>query len=196
MKRIKKFFGEFKAFISRGNVLDLAVGVIIGGAFSAIVTALTNKILMPLINWAIGGAGGLEAARTILGKPVYVDGAIDWTATNYIDWGAFISAIIDFLLIALVLFLIIKTIMGAKNFATKIAEGQPTREERKALKQQGVDMHDREAVKAATLAMREKNKPVPEPPKPTQEELLTGILEELKKQNEVKAEKPAKPTKK
>ena len=50
---MKKFFAEFKKFIQRGNVIDLAVGVIIGGAFSAIVTALTNNILMPVINWVL-----------------------------------------------------------------------------------------------------------------------------------------------
>lgn len=209
MKRIKKFFSDFKAFISRGNVLDLAVGVIIGGAFSAIVTALANKILMPLINWAIGGAGGLAAARTILGNPVYleetVNGAkvINWDATLYIDWGAFISAIVDFLLIALILFLILKAVMNAKNLANKATEGVPTREERKTLKANGVNMKDRAAVKAATLELREKAKPAPEPAKPTQEELLAGILEELKKQNPTKpakaektasAAKAAKPT--
>ena len=192
MKRIKKFFSDFKAFISRGNVLDLAIGVIIGGAFSAIVTALANKILMPLINWAIGGAGGLSAARTVLGTPVYLDEAnkiINWDATLYIDWGAFISAIVDFLLIALILFLILKAVMNAKNLANKATEGKPTKDEKKVLKEQGVNMKDREAVKKATLELREKNKPAPEPPKPTQEELLTGILEELKKQNGEKAKK-------
>ena len=108
----KGFFGEFKEFITRGNVMDMAVGVIIGGAFTAIVTALTGGILQPLINWLIGGNGGLEAARTILGNPVYVEGTttIDWAKTNYIDWGAFISAIINFLLVALILFIIIKVI--------------------------------------------------------------------------------------
>ena len=110
----KGFFGEFKEFITRGNVMDMAVGVIIGGAFTAIVTALTGGILQPLINWLIGGNGGLEAARTILGQPVYIveDGVskVDWTKTNYIDWGAFISAVINFLLVALILFIIIKVI--------------------------------------------------------------------------------------
>ena len=113
----KGFFGEFKEFITRGNVIDMAVGVIIGGAFTAIVTALTSGILQPLINYLIGkiaGDGSLEAARTILGDPVYtiVDGkqVIDWAATNYIDWGTFISAIINFLLVAIILFLIIKLI--------------------------------------------------------------------------------------
>ena len=113
----KGFFGEFKEFITRGNVIDMAVGVIIGGAFTAIVTALTSGILQPLINYLIGkiaGDGSLEAARTILGDPVktIVDGkeVIDWAATNYIDWGTFISAIINFLLVAIILFLIIKLI--------------------------------------------------------------------------------------
>ena len=129
----KGFFGEFKEFITRGNVLDMAVGVIIGGAFTAIVTALTSGILQPIINYIIGkiiGDGSLEAARTVLDCYVLDDGSkfwptngvtiqqyleanpgvsIDWAATNYIDWGAFISAIINFLLVALILFLIIKT---------------------------------------------------------------------------------------
>jgi len=122
----KGFFGEFKDFITRGNVLDMAVGVIIGGAFTAIVTALTAGILQPIINWIIGmifPGEGLSAARTVLGSYVGTDGAlyatvaampdgvaVDWAATNYIDWGAFIGAIINFLLVALILFLIIRTI--------------------------------------------------------------------------------------
>ena len=126
----KGFFGEFKEFITRGNVLDMAVGIIIGGAFTAIVTALTTGILQPIINWILGmifPGEGLTAARTVLGGYVMTDGsvlqapadvqaaaatglAVDWSATNYIDWGTFISAIINFLLVALVLFLIIKAI--------------------------------------------------------------------------------------
>ena len=114
----KGFFGEFKVFITRGNVLDMAVGIIIGGAFTAIVTALTTGILQPIINWILGmifPGEGLTAARTVLGNPVYTvndlnEKVIDWAKTNYIDWGTFISAIINFLLVALILFLIIKAI--------------------------------------------------------------------------------------
>ena len=69
---MKKFLKEFKTFISRGNIVDMAVGVIIGSAFSAIVTALTNKIIMPFINWILsagaGGGKGLEKAYTFLKK--------------------------------------------------------------------------------------------------------------------------------
>lgn len=124
----KGFFKEFKEFITRGNVLDLAVGVIIGGAFTAIVTALTSGILQPLINYLIGligGNGSLDAARTILGAPVYTDATntvIDWSATNYIDWGTFISAIINFLLVALVLFLIVKTINRIRRVSEETAK--------------------------------------------------------------------------
>ncbi len=130
----KGFFGEFKEFITRGNVMDMAVGVIIGGAFTAIVTALTGGVLQPIINYIIGkilGDGSLDSARTVLDCYVLSDGSkfwptasvgikdylaanpgisVDWSATNYIDWGAFISAIINFLLVALILFIIIKTI--------------------------------------------------------------------------------------
>jgi len=138
---MRKFFREFKQFISRGNVMDMAVGVIIGGAFSAIVTALTNKIIMPVINWllSLGGQNGLESARTILGEAVYntagdASSGINWASTIYIDWGAFITAIIDFLLIALVLFTILKAIMRAQGFIDKSNSAKPTKDEKKILK--------------------------------------------------------------
>ena len=125
VKGIKKFFAEFKAFISRGNVLDMAVGVIVGGAFTGIVNGLSNYILKPLINWllaAILGTGGLEGTITML-SPAYSlaeDGSIlldetgkkvvDLANSIYIDWGSFINAIINFLLIAITLFVIVRTI--------------------------------------------------------------------------------------
>ncbi len=132
MAKKKSLFTEFKEFITRGNVLDMAVGIIIGGAFTAIVTALTTGILQPLINWALSaimGKDGLAGARTILGNAVYVlDDAgvataeIDWVKTNYIDWGAFITAIINFILVALVLFIIIKIINKAHEAGVKAKE--------------------------------------------------------------------------
>ncbi|MBQ8431043.1 MAG: large conductance mechanosensitive channel protein MscL [Clostridia bacterium] len=180
---MRKFFSEFKKFITRGNVLDLAVGVIIGSAFSAIVTALTNKILMPIINALLAlGGNGLEDSYTFL-KRVYTDGQLDLTKSIYIDWGAFITAIINFILIALVLFIIIRSIMRAQGFINKQAKRWPNKAERKVLREQGVNMRNREAILTATKELREKNKPAPAKPKPTQEELLTQILEELKKQN-------------
>lgn len=116
---MKKFFGEFKKFITRGNVLDLAVGVIIGTAFTAIVNALTKNILQPVINWLLylifGGNGSLDGVYTFL-----VGNAEDLTSAIYIDWGAFVSAIINFLLIAFVLFSIVKTINKLQESGEKM----------------------------------------------------------------------------
>ncbi len=119
---MRKFFKEFANFIKRGNVLDMAVGVIVGGAFTAIVTALSNGILKPLINWVIWlcngkQEGSLESVYTFL-HTVYTDGAVDLSKSIYIDWGAFISSIINFLLIALVVFSIVKFINHASENST------------------------------------------------------------------------------
>ncbi len=110
---MKKLFGEFKKFITKGNAMDLAVGMIIGAAFTAIVTALVNNILKPLINWIpISDTTGLV---TVL-KPAVTDanGAI-LTPALVLDWGAVISAIITFLLTAVVLFIIVKVVNTARE---------------------------------------------------------------------------------
>lgn len=104
---MKKFFGEFKEFIAKGNVLDLAVGVIIGGAFSAIVTALTDNIINPLIN-CIGSAE--------------IQGKIHLVGDNYIDYGAFISAIINFIIMAFIIFCIVKAVNKAMTIGKKKEE--------------------------------------------------------------------------
>jgi large conductance mechanosensitive channel len=105
---MKKFLAEFKEFISKGNVLDLAVGVIIGGAFSTIVTSLTEDIIQPFIN-LIGGAD--------------VQGKIQLFGTeNYVDYGSFISAILNFLIMALVIFCIVKAVNKATSIGKKPEE--------------------------------------------------------------------------
>ena len=104
----KGFFTEFKEFITKGNVLDMAVGVIIGNSFKAIVTALTDKILMPVITWIVGDKA-LDELKYVL-KPAELNDAGEVVvAENAIQYGVFIQAIIDFLLVALVLFVIIKS---------------------------------------------------------------------------------------
>lgn len=195
---MKKFFADFKKFITRGNVIDMAVGVIVGGAFSSIVTALTNKIIMPFINYLLSlGGTGLSSAYTFLRKAYdATTGEIDLANSIYIDWGAFITAIIDFLLIAFTLFCVIKIAMKSSEFLRntthKIAKSSPTKAERKELKAMGVNMRNWDEVKKELNALRERNaaeeaakaeanKPVP---KPTTEELLSDILAELKKNNE------------
>lgn len=151
---MKKFFKEFKAFISRGNVMEMAVGVIIGGAFSAIVSALTNHVLMPVINWfllIITGGNGLDSVYTYLKKVETAEG-IDLKNSIYIDCGAFITAVINFILIAFVLFMIIRTINRIAEANKKIKEdvvkSTLTKEEKKELKLNGVNFKDKTAVSA------------------------------------------------
>lgn len=118
---MKKLFKDFKAFITKGNVMDLAVGMIIGSAFTAIVTALVNGILKPLINWIpISDAG--TGLQTVL-RPATLDaeGNVQ-TAALVLDWGAVISAIITFLLTAVVLFAIVKIFAKAKDLANTAKE--------------------------------------------------------------------------
>lgn len=179
---MKKFFKEFKDFITRGNVLDMAVGVIVGGAFTAIITALTGQILQPLINWLIalivGGDGtGLEAAVTVL-KPAYVEGTnvIDLANSIYIDWGAFITAIINFLLVAIILFCIVKAINTVRAGGKKLADKQKKAIEKKLKKG---EISEEEAAKAK----EEMEAPAePEPAKPITDELLAEIRDLLKAQ--------------
>ncbi len=111
---MKKFFEEFKTFISRGNVLDMAVGVIVGGAFSSIVTALTEDILNPIISCIGGTEIGLV---TKLGNTGQV-----------IDWGSFLSSVINFLIMAFVLFTILKAINKLTSLAKKEADEAPKEE--------------------------------------------------------------------
>lgn len=164
---MKKFFEEFKKFITRGNVIDMAVGVTVGSAFTAIVNALSNNILKPIINYVLAlilGKNSLSEIYTIL-KGVYTDvelsdgtvvPQLDLTQSIYIDWGAFINAIINFLLIAFVLFSIVKLINGLREqsdkFTATLAEGRVSKAEKAEMKAQGVDYRDRDAVKAYRAA--------------------------------------------
>ena len=99
---MKKFFKDFKAFIAKGNVVDMAVGVIIGAAFSAIVTSLVNDIVMPLISLAVGGVSVADW-KWVITEAVYDANGVLVTAETALHYGNFIQAIIDFLLIALCL---------------------------------------------------------------------------------------------
>ena len=111
---MKKLFQDFKKFINRGNVMDLAVGMIIGSAFTAIVTAMVNGILKPLLN-CIPGTGETGALQTVLKQAVTdADGNI-LTEAVVLDWGGVISAIITFLLTAIILFLIVKAFNKMKE---------------------------------------------------------------------------------
>ncbi len=208
---MKKFFEEFKKFITRGNVVDMSVGVIVGGAFTAIVNGLSNNILKPIVNWILAlilGANSLDEIYTML-KPAYKDildeagtiigQEIDLAQSIYIDWGSFINAIINFFIIAFVLFVIVKIINTIKEnqseLTAKLKKKKLTKEQIQELRQNGIKLNDRDAIdtyfaekqriadeeaaiaaKAAAEAARLEREA-----NPTTEDLLKLILAELKK---------------
>lgn len=149
---MKKFAEEFKTFIMRGNVLDMAIGVIVATAFGKITTALINNILMPFIAW-IFGTRDMTALNIVVREAVVNAEGVEEVAAITIGFGTFVAAIIDFILIAFVVFLIMKG-------ANKLGEKKRLEAEAKAAEEA--------AAKAA--------EPVP----PTTEELLAQILEEIK----------------
>ena len=163
---MKKLFKEFTAFIKRGNVLDLAVGLIIGGAFNAIVKSLVNDVLMPVI----GLIGGKNVA---LAKWVIVDAVLDGTGVVTapevaILYGSFLQTIIDFLIIALTIFVIIKVATGMQKRAEMRAEQIRNK------------LRGEEVVEEVQAPEEVK---VPEEPvvvKPTTEEILLEIRDLLK----------------
>lgn len=106
----KGFIEEFKAFILRGNVMDMAIGVIIGAAFSDIVTALTNDFINPLIN----GIGGAEVA-----------GKIKIYGGQYLNWGDFVTSVINFVIMAFVLFVMLKAINNLMTVGKKKNDDAP-----------------------------------------------------------------------
>ena len=146
---MKKLIAEFKEFIMRGNVVDMAVGVIIATAFGKITTSLINDVIMPFIGWVTGSRD--MTALNILVRPEVLDEAGNVVqAAITIGFGTFIATIVDFLLIALVVFFIMK----ASNKAKAVAEELKKKEEEEAAPE--------------------------EPAGPTTEELLAEILAELK----------------
>ena len=150
----KGFFAEFKEFIMRGNVLDMAVGVVIAGAFGKITNTLVNNIIMPLVGLLIGNIDLSKWDITI--SPAVMEGETVVKEAVVIGIGAFLVTIIDFIIIAFSIFLFIKIFNKAKEIS-----------EAKLFKKAA----EEEVVEEA-------------PPAPTTEELLADILSEIKKQNE------------
>lgn len=150
MAEKKGFFGEFKQFITKGNVMDMAVGVIIGGAFTAIVNSLVKDILTPIIGIFLGGVN-FSGLKVVI-RPA--QGDIPEAAITY---GNFIQAIINFLLIALVVFIMVKQVNKAREAAKKAKEAEEA------------------AAKPVTP---------PAPPAPSKEELLLAEIRDLLKKQQ------------
>lgn len=158
MEEKKGFIKEFKEFISRGNVLDMAIGVIIAGAFGSITTSLVNKVLMPFIGWIFGGLDLTMLNITL--REAVMEGEEVVREAVVIGIGDFISTVVNFIIVAFIVFLIVRTFNRARELAEK----------RRAAKEA--------AEKAAEEAAAE---PAPEEPaKPTTEELLTEIRDLLR----------------
>lgn len=152
-KNKKGFITEFKEFIMRGNVLDMAIGVIIATSFGKITTSLVNDVFMPFLGWIIGDFDLTQLNLTLVEEVKDAAGNVT-TPAVVIGFGAMLSTIIDFIIIAFIIFLMIKIFAKAKEIA-----------ELKLLKKQ-------------------EEEPAPEaPPAPTTEEILTEILAEIKKNN-------------
>lgn len=168
---MKKLFKEFKDFINKGNALALAIGVIIGGAFTSIVTTINKQIISPLIGYLCGDADLSQSFITVLNTTTDAETG-ETIIVNAIYWGAFIQAVIDFLLTALILFLIFKVASSVANAAKRAAE-------------KAKDMIKEEEKVEEQVVVEE---PVVELPKePTLEEkqlaLLESINENLQKLN-------------
>ena len=121
---MKKLVNEFKTFVSRGNVVDMAVGVVVGGAFGKITTSLVNNLIMPFISWIFGTRD--MTALDLVVRPEVVDeaGVVTQQAIT-IGFGTFVATIIDFLLIALALFIMLKAVNTAKAKLEKKKEEEP-----------------------------------------------------------------------
>ena len=200
---MKKFFAEFKKFITRGNVVDMAVGVIVGSSFTAIVNGLSNFILKPLVNALLAillGKDSLTELHTYLIKSFkdvtvtddlgneIIKKELDLANSIYIDWGSFINAVINFFLIAFVLFTIVKIINKLreehKEMLSEFDEGKPTKEERKEMKKRGIKFSDKAAVAAfyAEKAQKIADEKAAAEEKARQERLANPTTEDLLKQ--------------
>jgi len=146
----KGLIGEFREFIMRGNVVDMAVGVIIATAFGKITTSLVQDLFMPAIGWLIGGID-LSGMNIVLSEAVVLDG-VETAPAVVLGIGTFLAVVIDFVLIALVIFLMLKTINGARN---------KLEEKNKKEAEAAVEVTEEVAISS--------------------EQLLAEILEELKK---------------
>lgn len=167
MGKKSNFLEEFKNFIARGNVLDMAVGVVVGSAFTAIVNSLVKNIINPIVGLATGGVdfGNLK---------IVLRAATETDPGLAIEYGIFINAIINFLIIALVVFTIVRTFNKIKAQAEEIAKERNKEEIAKA---EAAKKAEEEAKKAAEAAkMEEEAKKIE-----TELELLKEIRDLLKK---------------
>ena len=122
---MKKFFEEFKTFVMRGNVLDLAVGVIIGGAFQKIITSMVNDIIMPVITLITGGVNFTEWYISLDGSTYATLAEAKGAGAATLNYGVFITEVINFLIMAFVIFMLVKTMNKIAESAKPKVEEEP-----------------------------------------------------------------------
>lgn len=177
MKKEKSsFFEEFKKFISRGNVMDMAVGVVIGGAFGKIVTGLVNYIINPIVAVFTGNGASLDELKTVITPQELDDAGKVVTAEVAILWGSWLQTVIDFLIVSLCVFVMLRIVMKAKNVidADKLEEEKKKADEAKKKAEEEKKIADE---KAKALADRQK---MLEDSVLNQEKLLAEISQSLK----------------
>lgn len=129
---MKKFIAEFKEFAMKGNVVDMAIGVVIGAAFGKITTSLVNDVIMPLISRITGGVD-FSAWKWVLKAAEVDETGAEKAAEIAVNYGSFIAVVLDFLIIALVLFMVVKAINKLRSIGKKEEpaeeEPAPTAEE-------------------------------------------------------------------
>lgn len=187
---MKKFFAEFKKFITRGNVFDLAVGMIIATAFNKIVSSLVNDIIMPLITWSMGASSLKELSLPLRYSTDPVTGVEEVT----LSWayGNFLQSVIDFLIIAFSVFIMVKIVNASRNKLKELNEfalkqtSKEIRAERKAVKKEAV-AQNKSFKEAWKEHLNEKNKKI-------QEEILAKEEEDKKKAEEYAKENPTTET--
>jgi len=113
----KGFFGEFREFIARGNVMDMAVGIIVGSAFTKIVNSLVNDVINPVVGWLIGNKNFSDLAIELVPDDPATEAVVETVAVKY---GQFIQNIVDFLIIAFVVFCLVKVMNKVRSQAEKL----------------------------------------------------------------------------
>ena len=121
---MKKFIAEFKEFAMKGNVVDMAIGVVIGAAFGKITTSLVNDVIMPLISRITGGVD-FSAWKWVLKAAEVDETGAETAAEIAVNYGSFIAVVLDFLIIALVLFMVVKAINKLRSIGKEPAEEEP-----------------------------------------------------------------------
>ena len=183
---MRKLFKEFKQFISKGNIIDLAIAVVLGNAFNKIVNSLVNSVIMPFIGYLTGGASVADW-KWIIKEADPVAG----TAENAVAYGVFLQAIIDFFIIAICLFIAMKIVKNSrekiektKNILKKELK-ELTKWDKKRLKKQGVDISKLEGEGTIEEIIKKSEKvetPKLEPEPTKEEKLLTEIRDLLASQ--------------